>query len=671
MSVTKSFFQRIPFIRISSLFLIGILINHYIPIDFNWIGIILSLLFSVLIYFWHKAHFSGIQYQNMLVWLCILTSGIFYPSKIRENLSPPYDQKDYFLAEVCQRPVEKANTFQSTLLVQSSLMPKHEKIIAYFNKENFDTTLIPGDQLILFTQLRAIENRGNPFEFDYRQMMKNKGIFHTVYLPMGTYNKTVIHFNRLSYRAEQIRDKLLSLLAASTLQKEERSVVSALTLGYRTELEPETRDYFASTGAMHVLAVSGLHVGLIYLIISTLLSTIKRGKTGSFIYTLSMIAFLWTYAFITGFSPSVQRATVMFTFVIIGNAIRRPVNIYNSLSTSALVLMLHNPNVVFEIGFQLSYLAVFGIVLLQPPLAKILPIKNKILKWLWALFTVSLAAQLATFPLGIFYFNQFPHFFWLSNFFIIPGAAAIIWLTFAFFLLSPLPWIPDLIAKLIQSITHWMLDSLKWISSLPHALSEGIVINSLQVWIIYGLIVSFIIYYFSKNKTWLFAGLMLLITFQACILWNKSRLFNQKAVCVFNSPNKLILCINGRENYIVNNNNKPITEQEINMIQNVCNHLKLKKSQFLEPSTWDDFEAADLKIENHSLQFLNCRINFTSELQFIIKDFNFGSFESSNAELLKEKIINTTAKTDDFYKKDGFSVDFTSKSKESIFLHLE
>lgn len=671
MSVTKSFFQRIPFIRISSLFLIGILINHYIPIDFNWIGIVLFLLLAMLIFFWDKVHFAGVKYQNLLIWLCILLSGIFYPAKVSKKPFSYFDQKDNFWAEVCQKPMEKANTFQSILLIQSSWMPKPEKVIAYFSKEDFDSTLIPGDQLILFTQARQIKNRGNPFEFDYRQMMQNKGIFYSVYMPVGTYKKTGIQVKRLSYQAEQIRDRLLSLLAISSLQKEERSVVSALTLGYRTELEPETRDYFASTGAMHVLAVSGLHVGLIYLIISTLFSVINTGKTGSFIYSLSMIVFLWGYAFITGFSPSVQRATVMFTFIIIGNAIRRPVNIYNSLSASALVLILHNPNVVFEISFQLSYLAVFGIVLLQPPLAKILPVKNKMLKWLWTLFTVSLAAQLATFPLGIFYFNQFPNFFWVSNFFVIPAAAAIIWLTFGFFVLSPLPWIPGLIAKLIQFITHLMLDSLKWVSSLPHALSEGIIFNPLQVWIMYGLIASSIIYVFSKNKKWLFIAMILLISFQINTLWTNCNLFNQKIVYVFNSQSNVLQFINGRENYVVNNSKKPITEQEINMIENVCNHLKLKDPKFLDPSSWDDFEATDLKISSHTIQFLNCRIKFANQLQFNIQGFDLLSFKSYNRELLREKIINTTSTRNGFDNNNIFLIDFTSKSNEAIFLRLE
>jgi competence protein ComEC len=671
MPVPRSFFQRIPFIRIASLFLIGILINHYLQIELQWVGIAVTILLSILIFLWHNSNFSAVKTQNYLLSLCILLSGVFYPKKVIEKHSLSFDQKEYYLAEICQKPAEKARTYQTILWIQSRLLPKPEKVIAYFSKESFDTTLITGDQIILLARPQEIKNMGNPFEFDYRTMMHNKGIYYSMYLQPGTYHKTGKKISRFSYMAEQVRDKLVALLAATKLEKEERSVVSALTLGYRTELEPETRDYFASTGAMHVLAVSGLHVGLIYLIISSLLSGINRGKIGSVIYPPTLIVFLWTYAFITGFSPSVQRATVMFSFVIVGNILRRPVNIFNSLSASALVLMLYNPDVIFEVGFQLSYLAVFGIVLLQPPMANMLKFKNKMLKWAWSLFTVSVAAQLATFPLGLFYFNQFPNFFWLSNFFVIPGATIIIWLAFGFFVLSPFPLIPGILAQIIQFTTGLMLDILKWISGLPHAVSEGIIYSHAQTWIIYGLIAALVAYFFSKNKTWLFAGLMLLITFQISALWIKSGLINQKIVYVYNSNNTLIHFINGRRNYVLPTGKFPVTEQEINMIQNTCNHLKIEKPTLFDRESRKNFESSDLKINDQSIRFLNCNIKIENQLQFNIQTTDLFQFKNSNPNLAK-KDTNSYFPANNLYSNEiqAFSIDFTSKFKETVLLNL-
>lgn len=671
MPLTKSFFQRIPFIRISSLFMTGILINHYIPIGFHWIGILLTLLISILIFRWHSNNFPGDKAQNLLISVCLLLCGIFYPNKVIEKHFPTFDKNEYFLAEVCQKPKEKAKTYQSILWIHSAILQKPEKVVAYFSKENIDTTLIPGDQLILLARPQAIKNMGNPFEFDYRQMMLNKGIYYSVYLSPGSYRTTGIRINRLSYWAEQVRDKLIALLSATKIEKEERSVISALTLGYRAELDPETLDYFVNTGTIHVLSVSGLHVALVFFILNYLFSGLNKGKFGTIIYPTLMILLLWIYAFITGFSPPVQRSTVMFTFVMIGNVLRRPINIFNSLSASALALILLDPNVLLDIGFQLSYLAIFGIVLLQPPLEKLIHYENKIMKWMWTLLTVSIAAQCTTLPLSIFYFNQFPNLFWLSNLFVIPGTTLLMWITFGFFILSPLPIISNVLAQIIQLITHLMLLILKWMSELPLAVSQGIVFNPIQTWIVYVLIASFIIYGFSKKKSWLFAGLTLIIIFQASILWTKSNQFNQKLVYVYNSKNNLIQCINGRNSYVISNGKFPVTEQEINIIQNVCHHLKLKKTAFLDLYTVDDFEATDMIIHNQGIRFLNCRINFTNLIQFNIRGADLLQFKTYNPGLLRTKFYDTSLTRGNFDNKNYFSIDFTSKSKEALFFNLK
>jgi competence protein ComEC len=336
-------------------------------------------------------------------------------------------------------------------------------------------------------------------------------------------------------------------------------------------------------------------------------------------------------------------------------------------------LILLDPNVLFDVGFQLSYLAVFGIVLLQKPIANLIQVKNKMLIWLWTMFTISVAAQLITFPLSILYFNQFPNFFWLSNYFVIPATTFIIWLTFGFFVLSPLPAIPDLLAQLIQLTTHLMLALLKWISELPHAVSEGIVFSQVQVCILYGLIAAFVVYGFSKNKTWLFGGLFLLICFQISTLWTKSVLFNQKTVYVYNSKNTLIQFINGRASYILSDGPNPVTEQEMNMIQNVSNHLKLEKPQLIDLKTTKDFDIIDFKIKDRSITFLNCRIDFLnkagkSNYNNDILEFRIHNIGSEKAELTKTNIATGNTY---FSKNNAIHVDFQTKLNGACFLDLK
>ncbi|MDP2339063.1 MAG: ComEC/Rec2 family competence protein [Bacteroidota bacterium] len=672
MPAARNFFQKIPFIRITSLFLVGILLNHYLNLELHWIGLVLTILISAVIFLWHNSDYTTIKIQNLLISACIVLSGIFYPNRLPQNKNPLPNQKSYYLAEVCQKPAEKAKTFQTVLLVQNKTLAKPEKVIAYFSKDHFNSTITTGDQLALLAKPQEIRNAGNPYEFDYQSFMRSKEIGYSMYLTEGTYLKTIHQVNRMKYRAEQFRDKLISRIAATRIEKKERSVIAALTLGYRAELDPETTDCFASTGAMHVLAVSGLHVGLIYFILGFLLSGIKRMKVGVFIFPAIMIILLWTYAYITGFSPSVQRATVMFTFVIIGNRLRRPVNIYNSLTASALVLILHNPEVLFEVGFQLSYLAVFAIVLVQPKLAGMIEVKNKLLKFLWDLLTVSIAAQLATFPLGLLYFNQFPNYFWLSNFFVIPGATLIIWLTFGFIILSPFSFISAWIAQLLQWTTSFMLGILKRISDLPHAVSEGIVIDPIQVWVIYAILGSLLIYGFSKRKYWLFSSLMLFIFLQCSELANNWRLLNQKAIYVYNSQNTMIHLINGRTNYLVTNSEDSIPKIEQIIVRRVQNHLKLSQPIILNRKTLNSFESGDFKIKDNQIHFLNCLLKISDDNKYKARVPSAMTFQVQKHDLAKKEIINTTITAGNSYfnKTQPFPAYFNTRLNGAYFLKL-
>lgn len=612
----QNFFQKIPFIRITSLFMAGILFSHYFSVDFHWIAGLITVLISCLLFLWYSVDYRKMQIQNLILTFIIFCSGVFYPQINNSKYEPVFNRKDYFLAEVCQKPSEKAKTFQTILLIHNKTLAKPEKVTAYFSKENFDLSITTGDQLVILATPQEIRNAGNPFEIDYQSIMHQRGIWFSVYLPEGTYLKTGNHSSRFNYLAEQMRDKLIAMLTKAIPEREERSVVSALTLGYRSEIDQNTLDYFASTGAMHVLSVSGLHVALIYFILGFLLSFLKRGKAGSVVFYIVMISFLWIYAFITGFSPAVQRATVMFSFVIIGDSIRRPVNIYNSLTASALFLMLLNPDVIFDIGFQLSYLAIFGIVLIQPVINNLFEVTNPILKWTWSLLTVSVAAQITTFPLSIFYFNQFPNLFWLSSFVVIPVTTFIIWLTLAFFILSPLHAFSMILGELIQLVTHFMLVSLKWMDALPFAVWKGIVVTPVQVWLLFGCISAVILFVYSKKTVWLFTTLLLFSFFQIIGLQGKKQLLNQYVVLVYNSKNPMIHLIDNRINYLITNESKNLSESEKTTVERVCYHLKLDKTQVISIDSVKFAAYMDLVIKDNQIQFANSRLKFSSSKKY-------------------------------------------------------
>lgn len=672
MSTFRRFYQRIPFIRISFLFILGILISHHIPLDDKWIGGLLLLLILVLLLLWKNKYYSAVKFQNLLIALAIFISGIFYPGKVSHSNLAIYNKKEVFIAEVCQRPIKKSNSFQTLLLLSSKALQTPVKVITYFSKTNYDTTINAGNKLIIHTTLHEIAGKVNPYDFDFKEMMQNKGIYYSIYLDPGSYRNTGISAHRLVYVAERARDKLTTILYKTKLGQDERAVVSALTLGYRSELDRETMNYFVDTGTIHVLSVSGLHVALVFYILSLILTPLKRGKASRSIYPVIVIACLWTYAFITGFSPSVQRSTVMFSFVIVGSILRRPVNIYNSLTASAMLLILMEPNVLFDIGFQLSYLAIFGIILLQPPLESIIPLKNKILKWTWTLFTVSLAAQVITFPLSIFYFNQFPNLFWLSNFIAIPGTTFIIWLTILFFIISPITSLSNLLVDIIQFITHQMLILLKWISQQPHAVSNGIIYSRYQTLLMYGVILCMIIYCFSKRRPWLFGGLTVLIIFQSSMLVSKSQLFNQRIIYIYQSKSSIVQCINGRNSYVFKNDCLPFQEQEVQMIQNVIDHLKLHRPCFLNTMDYNNLIKDDIIMKGNRLHFLSCSIDFKDNLIFSMKGNDRELFHMLNAELLKKSGIHPFLSPIPISssEKESFALEFAIPPKKGLYISI-
>lgn len=665
MPVTRNFFQKIPFIRITSSFLTGILINHYLQPDNRTVAIALVLLISTLILFWHNRNFTSVKVQNAILSFTIIVAGIFYPRNPNDKKLPEFSRKDYFLAEVCQKPAEKARTFQTILQIQNEKLSKPEKVVAYFSKSAFDSSLTTGDQLIILGKPQRIQNAGNPYEFDYKKMMSLRQIWFSVYLAPGTYLKTAVRVKNITNWAERTRDRLIARFPEILPDKEERSVISALTLGYRTEISQDTLDYFASTGAMHVLSVSGLHVALIYMILGFLLAFLKRGKAGSGIFMTIMILLLWVYAFLSGFSPPVQRATVMFTFVIIGNNIRRPVNIYNSLTASAMFLILLNPNVIFDVGFQLSYLAILGIVLIQPALNNLLILNNPILKGIWSLFTVSVAAQLITFPLGLFYFNQFSNIFWLSNFVVVPITTIIMWLTMAFFILTPVHSAAALVGFVIEKLTAVMLTLLKAMDAHPLAVIKGIVLSQLQVFLIYAIIVAFLVYGFSKRKQWLFHGLALIAAFQCTSLAINFGLLNQKYIFVYNTRNTLIHLINGRKNYLVTNG-YPLSDIDQHTVQKVIDHLKLSSPIVIDKQNRSKFHSDDLSLNGESIHFLNCFVQGNKEQNY------------QTPKILTFRLQNSNPKTFSVYtenrystKQDSSNNNFNIKSEGAFHCRLQ
>ena len=435
------------------------------------------------------------------------------------------------------------------------------KAILYLAKDSASSHLKYGDELVLKGNWKAIAGPTNPAQFNYKNYLYNSGITAQQYIKNSAWKLMNNQENFSVMKFAFVYQKELLQVLENNFKEKELAVISALLLGYKDLLDRETIMTYSSSGAMHVLAVSGLHVGIIFMVLNYLFFFLGSIKYGNYIKGILLILSLWAYALLTGLSPSVLRASTMFSFIIIGSALKRETNIYNTLAASAFVLLLYNPYILLQVGFQLSYLAVLGIVYLQPKLYNLYKPSNWLLDKIWAITTVSIAAQIATFPLGMYYFHQFPNYFLLSNLFVIPLATFIINGGILLFMISAIPTFSNAIAWIVNKLLLFLNLSVKWVESLPYSLSLGISITKVETLFIYLIIILFSLAIIRKNFNGIKITLMLsclLISYQ---IYEKISMQNQKYFVVYDVAKESgIDFVNGNKNYFIAseslNNNK-------------------------------------------------------------------------------------------------------------------
>lgn len=399
---------------------------------------------------------------------------------------------DSLTVQISDPPVEKARSVRLTVKVlelqnDSMAIRVMGKAYLYMAKDTAALALRYGDRLRIANRLDTLAPPHNPHEFNYKRFLTFKNIYHQAYLQEGTWRPDSRGHGLPVYaRIFSLRAYLLESLHAYIESPKSRSVAAALLVGHRELLDRDTITTYASTGAMHVLAVSGLHVGIIYLLLQRLLFWMPvNTQRQKILRGLVMVTAIWGYALVTGLSPSVFRAATMFSFVIGGQSLKREVNIYTSISASAFFLLSFNPYLLTEIGFLLSYSAVLGIVYFQPKFNRLLFVPNRALNWAWQITCVSLAAQLATFPIGVLFFHQFPTYFLFSNLMVIPAASVILCLGVAMFALSWWPLAATWTGFVLDHAIRWLNSGIGAIEMLPHSLIQPLTISIPQALAIY------------------------------------------------------------------------------------------------------------------------------------------------------------------------------------------
>lgn len=590
-------FKNIPFLRITLAFAIGIYLASILAIQSTFLLILVIGItgFLVLVHTRYTYFLSPIF--GILAFILIALFGAITYEQYNDITST--ETRGLIAATVMETPQEKANSFKSLVLLHSiktpdTLIGTREKILVYFEKTPDIKQLKPGSQIIFEQSSKSIENRGNPYEFNYKKYLGKKHIYRQVYLKSENWKLAGYRNNTPLLWAETIRDKLLKIYHNQNIGAKETEIFSALTLGYKRELDQETKRIFSSAGAMHVLAVSGLHVGILFYLFSFCFGFLQKRKTGRFFYVLLAIGFLYTYAFITGLSPSVLRACTMFSLIIIASNINRRTNIYNTLATSAFLLLLINPNNLFETGFQLSYIAVYGIVFLQPRLAGLWPIKNKVGLFFWNLTTVSIAAQIVTFPLSAYYFNQFPTYFLFSNLVVIPAAMLLIPLGLCLLPFSQIPLLAGLISTAVKWIIKGVYFILSSIESFPNS-TPDIVLNRPELLLVLAILFSIFLFLNSHQAMFLKTTLSFGILFILLILLYETKQFNQHEIIVLNSKKTVACFIASNKMYIISEDTLSVNDYNYSSVQEIKRHKRLTNTIFLsaEATYRDDFLFLD------------------------------------------------------------------------------
>jgi len=406
-------------------------------------------------------------------------------------------KKDYFrnyesdakiyVARIYDYPTERANSIKALLELEYQFgdtlpsRPVTGKVVAYFQKTDSAFALRYGDLLAIDAPIGEVAPPKNPGEFDYRSHLMRKGITGQCWLKDADWIDLQINkANPLFAFSYRIRDRLLLSLQRCGMKDKEFGVAAAILLGYDDSLADEVRKNYVAAGSMHILCVSGMHVGIIYLLASFLLGFLNRKRWQKVLKQALLLALIWLYALIAGLTPSILRASLMISFVIIGEMIQRKGFIINSIAASAFILLCANPNNLFEIGFLLSYAAVMGIVVLQRPIYNLFYVKNKLLDKAWEITSVALAAQIATIPFTLFYFNQFTTYFWLSNLFLTPISFVVVISGMVLLMVSWIPYINVLVGYLVWGAIYVMNTVVSWVERLPFSIIKGLYISGFE-----------------------------------------------------------------------------------------------------------------------------------------------------------------------------------------------
>ena len=558
------FWKQSPFVRFILPFILGISLFNYFPIvrvmPVLYAIALVLVLYAIPFFLADYKKYTFRYLHGIGLFLVIGCSGYaicvlhspfvsskFYCSHVKEYA--------YALVRINAELEEKEKTYKAAvdvkqLLQQKESIPTNGEAIIYFQKTDKLLNLHTGDYILLKNKFTDLKSSGNPGAFDYAKYCHRNNVYQSAFVRESEWRKTTWHTEDLASYFEKLNKKTRVILQSYIRDTVAASIAEALLIGYRKDIDKDIWQSYSNTGIVHIIAISGMHMSMIYMSIRYLLLLLPFFKKRKNMALWFAIILMWCFAILTGVPPSVNRAAVMFTFLGVGEMINKKMPVYNNLAASAFVLLCCNPSWLWDVGFQLSYLAVLSLVIFYKPFVDKMVITNKILNAIWEMIAITIAAQILTFPFCIYYFHQFPLLFILTNLVAVPATTIILYaeiILVAFHWIPPLAhWIGFAISISIQGLNQFVF----FIGHIPYAVWTGIGITEWQLLVLVIFIVCISVWLFYKRIIYFVYAVCCILFFMFSVDYAFMKSFQTHRMIVYQMPKQKSIEFNyGNEFY--------------------------------------------------------------------------------------------------------------------------
>ena len=550
-----------PLIKLVLPFVLGIAFGWYCNISLLHISVLFALSFvTLLLSFLNLAPKWKILFGVGVIGV-MLSLGLFSEHcQQKEKAAVWSREKIEYSARLVEVPLMRGTNVRVLAEVEAadtfllSGCRKRGLAYLYFSPSVETEQLQIGDVITFETILSPPVNNGNPAEFDIEEFYYVRNITATAFIPNDAWSLEQRGVDDLSTMALRARERIVDLYRCNGFDGDRLALLSALTIGEKRDFPQKLKESYPIAGASHVLALSGLHLGIFYMLISFLIPYRGRKRLLIIFRELAVVSILWGFAFVAGLSPSVVRAAILFSLMSLARCLARDVSSLSSLSFAALAMLVFDPHMLFDVSFQLSFAAVLAILILQPPIRDLLRVANYGVVWRYVvdILILSFVAQVGTLPLVWCYFGVFPLYFLLTNIVVVPLAFVVMLLAVLLWVLSPVNFLSQSVAWLLDAVVSFMNNVVGWVSSLPAASVALPSLGTVELVLFFVLFLAIIVSLVKhKWREGLFCFVIAL--FAVVVYWVAG---NEKAaekyLLIYNNrKNPLVHIVDGKENYLL------------------------------------------------------------------------------------------------------------------------